>query len=79
MDHYGAIGVDTTTVKFVDLMNAGRTPVNIKSPTAYGAIVSGKVFRVTHPFHPWLGRQFEVLHVRRNRGEDRLFFIGLDP
>jgi hypothetical protein len=30
---------------------------------------------VTHPFHPWHGRQFEVLAVRQNWGEQRVMFF----
>ncbi|MEW5897975.1 MAG: DUF5372 family protein [Bacillota bacterium] len=37
-----------------------------------------KVFRVTHPFHPWFGQKFELLAARRNWGEDRVFFVGSD-
>jgi hypothetical protein len=30
--------------------------------------------RVTHPFHPWHGREFELVTCRRNWGEDRVYF-----
>jgi hypothetical protein len=30
---------------------------------------------VTHPFHPWCGRQFEVFNVRQNWGEQRVMFF----
>jgi hypothetical protein len=30
---------------------------------------------VTHPFHPWHGRQFEVFTVRQNWGEQRVMFF----
>jgi hypothetical protein len=30
---------------------------------------------VTHPFHPWLGRQFVFVAVRQTWGEDRVFFF----
>jgi hypothetical protein len=30
---------------------------------------------VTHPFHPWRGRQFEVFSVRQNWGEWRVMFF----
>jgi hypothetical protein len=30
---------------------------------------------VTHPFHPWCGRQFVLVGVRQNWSEDRVFFI----
>lgn len=33
---------------------------------------------MTHPFHPWLGREFELVTGRRNWDEDRIFFIGPD-
>ena len=32
-------------------------------------------FRVTHPFHPLLGREFELLHCRQCWGEDRVFYL----
>jgi hypothetical protein len=33
---------------------------------------------VTHPFHPWLGREFVFVAVRRTWGEDRVFFFDDD-
>jgi Family of unknown function (DUF5372) len=30
---------------------------------------------VTHPFHPWHGREFLLLGVRQNWSEDRVFFL----
>jgi hypothetical protein len=35
---------------------------------------AGRRFCVTHPFHPWLGREFELVEHRRTWGEDRVFF-----
>jgi Family of unknown function (DUF5372) len=29
---------------------------------------------VTHPFHPWFGREYEFVVRRRNWGEDRVCF-----
>jgi hypothetical protein len=29
--------------------------------------------RVTHPYHPWFERQFELIARRRNWGEDRVW------
>jgi len=29
---------------------------------------------VTHPFHPWFGREYEFVVRRRNWGEDRVWF-----
>lgn len=31
--------------------------------------------RVTHPFHPWFDREFDLGGVRRTWGEDRVFFF----
>ncbi len=31
-------------------------------------------FRVTHPFHPLFGREFELIEYRQNWGEDRVYF-----
>jgi Family of unknown function (DUF5372) len=33
---------------------------------------------VTHPFHPWLGREFAFVAVRRTWGEDRVSFFDDD-
>jgi Family of unknown function (DUF5372) len=30
---------------------------------------------VTHPFHPWHGREFVLIGVRQNWSEDRVFFF----
>jgi uncharacterized protein DUF5372 len=30
---------------------------------------------VTHPFHPWRGREFVLVGVRQNWSEDRVFFL----
>jgi Family of unknown function (DUF5372) len=34
--------------------------------------------RVTHPFHPWSGREFVFLAVRQTWSEDRVFFLDGD-
>ena len=31
-------------------------------------------FRVTHPFHPLAGREFDLVTYRHNWGEDRVYF-----
>ena len=31
-------------------------------------------FRVTHPFHPLFGREFEVSYFRRDWGDDRVCY-----
>lgn len=33
---------------------------------------------MTHPFHPWLGREFVFVAVRQTWGEDRVFFFDDD-
>jgi hypothetical protein len=33
---------------------------------------------VTHPFHPWVGREFVFVAVRQTWGEDRVFFLEVD-
>jgi hypothetical protein len=30
---------------------------------------------VTHPFHPWFGREFVFLAVRQTWSQDRVFFL----
>ena len=30
---------------------------------------------MTHPFHPWSGREFVFVAVRQTWGEDRVFFL----
>ncbi len=34
--------------------------------------------RVTHPFHPWAGREFVFVAVRQTWADDRVFFLDLD-
>ena len=33
---------------------------------------------MTHPFHPWLGREFVFVAARQTWGEDRVFFLDAD-
>jgi hypothetical protein len=33
---------------------------------------------VTHPFHPWVGREFVLVGIRQAWGEDRVFFFDED-
>ena len=33
---------------------------------------------MTHPFHPWLGREFPFVAVRQTWGEDRVSFFDGD-
>jgi hypothetical protein len=31
-------------------------------------------FRITHPFHPWAGQEFELVTYLQTWGEDRVYF-----
>ncbi|MHB1836188.1 MAG: DUF5372 family protein [Solirubrobacteraceae bacterium] len=33
---------------------------------------------MTHPFHPWCGREFVFVVARRTWGQDRVFFLDED-
>jgi hypothetical protein len=33
---------------------------------------------VTHPFHPWVGREFVFVAVRLTWGQDRVFFVDAE-
>ena len=33
---------------------------------------------MTHPFHPWSGREFVFVAVRQTWGEDRVFFLDAE-
>ena len=33
---------------------------------------------MTHPFHPWVGREFVTVGTRQAWGEDRVFFFDGD-
>jgi hypothetical protein len=35
-------------------------------------------FRITHPFHPLSGKEFQIVARQRNWGEDRLFYYAPD-
>jgi hypothetical protein len=37
-----------------------------------------QTFQVTHPFHPLVGRSFELVCHRHNWGEDRVYFHDSD-
>jgi hypothetical protein len=48
------------------------------SRTATNAEDSKQYFRVTHPFHPWRGREFEYVDCRRCWGQWRVFYYTED-
>ena len=33
---------------------------------------------MTHPFHPWSGREFVFVAIRQTWAEDRVFFLDAD-
>ena len=58
------------------VVSAGpRCPASSTTPDP--AVVQRTV-RVTHPFHPWCGREFVFIAVRQTWGEDRAFFFDDD-
>ncbi len=36
--------------------------------------VATQIFRVTHPFHPWCGRPFELVAYKNAWGDNRVYF-----
>jgi Family of unknown function (DUF5372) len=44
--------------------------------TAPQCDVAARTFQVTHPFHPWHGRQFELVAYKSAWGEDRVYFYN---
>ena len=46
--------------------------------TAPGASEAKQKFTVTHPFHPWRGRQFELVDCERRWGQWRVFYLTED-
>ncbi|MCB1873320.1 MAG: hypothetical protein KDI49_15190 [Gammaproteobacteria bacterium] len=48
--------------------------VSQKHSTARDTASEAQFFRVTHPFHPLLGREFTLVDRRTTWGEDRVYF-----
>jgi hypothetical protein len=46
-----------------------------ESSTTLHPVADQRTVRVTHPFHPWSGREFVFLAVRQTWSEDRVFFL----
>jgi hypothetical protein len=44
------------------------------SSTAPDADALNRRFRITHPFHPWSGREFEFITYLHTWGENRVYF-----
>ena len=61
-------------------MNAGwrilqdRHNLKKSRQTAWNGVQARRLFRVTHPFHPWFGREFEYEDDRERSGQRRLFY-----
>ena len=50
-------------------------PLRSLPPTTTGnASESGGRFRITHPFHPLVGTEYEMIAHQRNWGEDRIIY-----
>jgi Family of unknown function (DUF5372) len=57
------------------MIRSPRCPVSSTTPDPDG---ERRSVRVTHPFHPWRGREFVLLSVRQTWSEDRVFFLDVD-
>jgi hypothetical protein len=44
--------------------------------TAPQGDIAARTLRITHPFHPWHGRQFELVAYKSAWGENRVFFYN---
>jgi len=55
----------------------GRDSVFVRSGTgtAPSQRQPGRYFTITHPFHPWRGRRYEVLEHRREWGQWRVYYL----
>jgi hypothetical protein len=45
-----------------------------KQSTTHDINDSLQFFRITHPFHPYTGKQFQIVAWQRNWSEDRVYF-----
>jgi len=44
--------------------------------TAPGHQQPARYFTITHPFHPWRGRRFELLECQRQWGQWRVYYLS---
>jgi hypothetical protein len=44
--------------------------------TAPNANPTKQYFTITHPFHPWCGRQFELIDCQRRWGQWRVYYLS---
>lgn len=49
--------------------------VRLDAPYSYNGI---HTFRVTHPFHPLYGQEYEIIKYKRIQARDRIFFHQKD-
>jgi len=49
----------------------------VSATTGHAGGSSGR-FRITHPFHPLLGNEYEIVARRCGWGEDRVFYYDSD-
>jgi len=49
--------------------------VGLDAPYSYNGI---HTFRVTHPFHPLYGQEYEIIKYKRIQARDRIFFHQKD-
>ena len=54
---------------------AGCAVVRSSAGTASGRRQAARYFTVTHPFHPWRGRRFELLEQRPQWGQWRVYYL----
>lgn len=57
---------------------SSRCAPGITLSTALDGRGGERTVRVTHPFHPWRGREFVFVAARRAWGEDRVLFFDGD-
>jgi len=54
------------------MIRRARSPSLATAPDVAGG---QRTVRVTHPFHPWCGRELVFVVARRTWGEDRVFVL----
>ena len=50
-------------------------PVRSSTGTACSQRQPARYFTITHPFHPWRGRRFELLEERPQWGQWRVYYL----
>ena len=57
------------------LQRSSPQPHWIKSSNAPDSISERRSFRVTHPFHPLYGHEFELINIAYCWGDERVFYV----